>query len=110
MNKKVNIEKLLEKRGEISNSVIKSALKKAEEQREKEQEEMILARIGQIQTNTENAVATLRSARKKEKAAKAYLQAMADAEQKFYTDADYNAYRVTENKAIHDYNRAMSSH
>lgn len=90
--KAINIEALLAKKNQISNAAIQAALGKMEEQKAKAQEELVIQHLGTIQSNTEDAVEQLRKFRAKEKAAKAYLVSIAEAEQVFYTNADYVEY------------------
>lgn len=88
----VNIEALMAKREAISSQTIQNAINKLKEQKEKEQEQLVLQHLANVQQNTEDAVNQLRIARAQEKKCKAYLQAIAEAEQIFYTNADYSAY------------------
>jgi DNA repair ATPase RecN len=104
--KTVNIESLLKKRDQIQNKAIQGALAKMEERKQLEQEERILENLGKIQGKTEEAVNLLRKARSNEKAAKTYLQSIADAEQAFYTDANYESYQTKLQTAVRDYNRS----
>lgn len=87
----VDVEKLLAARN-ISNAAVKGALDKLAEQKKAAEEARIIQHIANIQHNTEIAVVRLRNARKAEKNAKEYLQAVANAEQVFYTNADVDAY------------------
>ena len=101
----VNIENLLAKREQISNKAVQAAIAKLEEQKAKEQEELILNHLSTIQAITANAVESLREARRKEAKAKAYLQAVAEAEQQFYTDANMETYEASLHKARTDYHK-----
>lgn len=90
--KNVDIEKLLASKNAISNKAIQNALAKLEEEKVKKQEETLLKNLEVVQRNTTQAVEALRRARKVEKEKKAVLQTIADAEAKFYEDADFAAY------------------
>lgn len=94
----VDVEKLLAAR-EISNAAVKGALDKLAEQKKAAEEARIIENIAYIQRNTETAVVALRTARKTEKAAKAYLQGIANAEQAFYTNANVDTYMEAVAKA-----------
>lgn len=102
---KVNIEQLLAKKNQISNAAIQAAIAKMEEAKQKAQEEQVIQHLATIQSNTEAAVEQLRNFRKKEKAAKEYLTAVATAEQVFYTNADYNQYSVAVNTAYSEFRK-----
>lgn len=91
----IDIEALLAKKEAISSTVIQNALIKLKEEKEKEQEREVLANLEEVQSNTKSAVESLRNARTQEKKCKAYLQAIADAEAAFFTNADYSAYNMS---------------
>ena len=102
--KAINVEALLAKKNQISNVAIQAALVKMEEQKAKAQEEMVIQHLADIQNTTENAVEQLRRIRVRERAIKAYLVSVAEAEQVFYTNADYAIYQQsvqTANKELH---------
>ena len=105
--KAVNVEALLAKKNQISNLAIQAAISKMEEQKAKAQEEQIIQHIAEIQSNTEAAVEQLRKFRLHEKAAKAYLVAVAEAEQIFYTNADYNQYFQSTQTAMKEYRKVF---
>lgn len=104
---KVNIEALLAKKDAISNAAIKAALVKLDERKQKEQEELIIEHLSQIQLNTQYAVNLLRQTRKREKLTKDYLTQVAEAEQEFYQNADYKAYSTKVNIAFTVYNTEL---
>ncbi len=97
--KNVNIEQLIAKKESISNAALQNALKRVEEEKAKQQEEQLLKHLTIVQLNTERAVEQLRKARAVEKAHKEYLQAIANAQEKFYKDADIEAYNKESRKA-----------
>lgn len=90
----VNIEALLAKRDQIGAGVIKSALAKLDAQKAERQEAEVLEYLETVQRNTAEAVEKLRSCRAAERKAKNDLQAIAEAEQDFYQDADIDAYNA----------------
>ena len=101
----VNIENLLAKREQISNKAVQAAITKLEEKKAEEQEALILVHLSHIQENTANAVESLRSARKLESKAKAFLQEVANAEQQFYVDANMDTYNASVIAARINYNK-----
>lgn len=94
--KQINIEDLLAKKSQITNAALTAALNKLEEKKQQDQEAQLIEHLQAVQKNTDIAVENLRSARLQEKKQKAYLTAVAEAQAKFYSDGDIDAY----NKAI----------
>jgi DeoR/GlpR family transcriptional regulator of sugar metabolism len=101
----IDVEALLAKRTQISNATVNNALNKLAEAKQKEQEEQVIRHLGVIQSNTSSAVELLRGYRTKERAAKAYLVAVAEAEQNFYTNADFDAYTESTRVAMNEFNK-----
>ena len=89
---KIDIEALVKKQDTIKAASIRNAIARQQELKAKEEEDKVLEYLSNIQRNTEAAVNLLKNARAKEKKAKAYLMAVASAEQQFMVDADYIKY------------------
>lgn len=89
---KIDIEALVKKQDTIKAASIRNAIARQQELKAKEEEDKVLEYLSNIQRNTEAAVNLLKNARANEKKAKAYLTAVAIAEQQFMADADYNKY------------------
>ena len=104
--KKFDVEALLAKKSNITSNAVKGALAKLEEQKQAIQEQQIISHLAVIQTNTAEAVEDLRKARRKEAAQTAKLIAVAEAEEKFYEDADIDAYNTSITKASSDFLQA----
>lgn len=101
---KVNIEDLV-KQQEITVPLIKRALEAHQREENEKKEKEIISQLKDISENTHNAVQKLRNARKAESACKKYLQVLANAEQQFYKDADYDSYLESTKKAWTEYVR-----
>ena len=93
----IDIEALLAKSNKISSEALKSAIATLQEENNKKNEKLLIENLRNVQGNTADAVTSLRYAREKEKRAKSFLQAMAEAENEFLASADINAY----NKAVY---------
>lgn len=104
--KKVNIEDLV-KQQETTAPLIKRALEAHKRSEEEKKEKEIISQLKNISENTQNAVQRLRDARKAESMCKKYLQEIANAEQQFHKDADYEAYAFSKNKAWTEYIRSL---
>lgn len=94
------IEALLAKKESISNAALQSALTKLEERKQKEQEDKLILYLSTVQRNTDAAVNRLRAIRAEEKKAKAYLTALVEAQNAFYTDGNVEAYDKACNEAF----------
>ena len=83
----------------IEAPVLKAAMEDVRKLREEQQKQNAVRNLLIVQTNTQNAVNTLRAARKEEARAKAYLVALGSAEEAFLKTGDMTAYNVAVSKA-----------
>lgn len=90
---KIDVEKLLSKGNQPTNSAIKKALETVKAEEEAKLQHDLINRIADVQSRTKQAVEDLRKCRAKEKQSKNILVGIAAAEEQFYIDADWNKYQ-----------------
>ena len=108
----IDIEALLKIKNSVNiqSSVIKSALAKAEQEKNEELEREVMANIARMQKITASAVDTLKKTRAVEKASKEYLTIVAGAEQQYLKDADYEAYKKEVSTAYQCFNEKWDNY
>lgn len=83
----------------VSAEVAAAALAQHAKEKAEAQQRTMVDRLSTVEANTSEAVQHLRECRKKEARAKAYLTALADAEAKYKTDGNWEAYQQTRREA-----------
>ncbi len=83
----------------VSPEVAAAALADYKKRQEDDQRQTMVRRLGLVSSHTNDAVESLREARKAEKKAKAYLDSLAVAETAFKTNGNWDAYSKAKSDA-----------
>jgi hypothetical protein len=90
---KTNIEKMIADMGKVTNADLQAALAKAQAKEAEKVQAVLLDQMGKIQSSLDSAISNLRSIRKVEKEAKAFVTKLANAQAEFFKDGDYAKFR-----------------
>ena len=88
----------------VSQELLAAAIAQLEKQKEEEQKALLMRRLDRAESATNQAVETLREARRQERKAKTMLDSISAAEEQFQKDGNWEAWNKSRDEAILKFN------